>query len=365
MKDPLNIVVYIIREGILRLRCIRLRMTVESTHRTLKLFDFFVSCVCCDIVHSIALFLNHPTMPPKKSSSHPRIRIISIGGQGALIIDRLYHLVSRTIELVSIGLPSALAHAPHITTKIELPYMSLISNDPVAGAREVMATVEREVRGVLSGADMVFLVGNLATESNAYQVAEVANLARAQGILTCFVGRTAFPFEGATRQDLVDRAGEIVSGAVDGMIVVDSARVLGMASASEGLMQVNRVIEQAISMILDIVDTHGLINIDFADLKTTIQSAGSLFFHSVESDESNIASITDTLFVHPALRAPEVSQMKRVLYVIYAGREVLMESVSAVGNYIAGQVDQNARILFGVVSDQKLGNKVKIVLIGA
>ena len=131
----MNIVVYIIREGILRLRCIRLRMTVESTHRTLKLFDFFVSCVCCDIVHSIALFLNHPTMPPKKSSSHPRIRIISIGGQGALIIDRLYHLASRTIELVSIGLPSALVHAPHITTKIELPYMSLVSNDPVAGAR--------------------------------------------------------------------------------------------------------------------------------------------------------------------------------------------------------------------------------------
>jgi cell division protein FtsZ len=307
-------------------------------------------------------------MPSKKYANLlPRITIMSIGGRGATILDRLHAISSPQIQLVAVGMARSLEYATKIDTKIELPKSSGIQSgeDIPRHARESVEVCEAEIRAAVAGSDMVFLVGNIATESNVYQVAAVAEIIRSMSILTCFVGANAFPFQGieALRQTV---AGEkIVSAAVDGFLLVDSGKVMAMGSASEGLAQVNRVIEQMIAMILDIVSTHGIINVDFADLKTTIRSAGPLFFHSIEEDENSIEQMKDAIFLHPALTFPAVSELTRVVYVVYAGAGVLMDTITELGNYIASRVDASARIVFGVVSDEQMKGKVKVVLIGA
>ncbi len=307
-------------------------------------------------------------MPSKKSTNTlPRITIMSIGGRGATILDRLYAIGSSQIQLVAVGMARSLEYATKIETKIELPESSGIQSgvDIPRHARESVEVCEAEIRAAVAGSDMVFLVGNLATESNVYQVATVAEIIRSMGILTCFVGATAFPFQGIMAERQVIAGEKIVSGAVDGFLLVDSGKVMTMGSAREGLVQVNRVIEQMIAMILDIVSTHGIINVDFADLKNTIRAAGPLFFQSIEEDENSIEQMKDALFLHPTLTFPAVSGLTRVVYVLYAGAGVLMDTVTEIGNYIASRVDASARIVFGVVSDEQMKGKVRVVLIGA
>ncbi len=307
-------------------------------------------------------------MPSKKyAHTLPRITIMSIGGRGATILDRLHAIGSPQIQLVAVGTARGLEYATQIDTKIELPESGGIQLgvDIPRHARESVEVCEAEIRAVVTGSDMVFLIGNIATESNGYQVAAVAEIIRSMGILTCFVGATAFPFQGIAAERQVIAGTRVVSDAVDGFLLVDSGKVMTIASASEGLVQVNRVIEQMIAMILDIVSTHGIINVDFADLKTTIRSAGPLFFQSVEEDENSIERMKDALFLHPALTFPAVSGLTRVVYVLYAGAGVLMDTVTEIGNYIASRVDASARIVFGVVSDEQMKGKVRVVLIGA
>ncbi|MBP9690832.1 hypothetical protein KBD81_02000 [Candidatus Woesebacteria bacterium] len=307
-------------------------------------------------------------MPSKKYTNPlPRITIMSIGGRGATILDRLYAISSPQIQLVAVGMARSLEYATKIDTKIELPESGGIQSgvDIPRHARESVEVCEAEIRAAVAGSDMVFLVGNIATESNVYQVAAAAQIIRSMNVLTCFVGATAFPFQGIEAERQVMIGERLVGEAVDGFLLVDSGKVLMMGNATEGLLQVNRVIEQMITMIIDIVHTHGLINIDFADVKSVIQSAGPLFFQSVEESENEIQEIKDGLFMHPSLNVPAISQMKRVVYVLYAGSEVLMETVHEIASHIASQVHESAQILFGCVVDEQMKGKVKVVLIGA
>ena len=299
----------------------------------------------------------------KSSTTLPHITLMSVGGRGAAILDTLQHLVSDTVTRVAVGIPQSLTYAKTIEDRITLPVFR-DGEDPVR-ASEAVALVADEVRQTVAGADMVFLMGNLSTPSNAHQVAEISRIIREQGILTCFVGATAFSFEGAAKAADVEVGMSVVTAAVDGMLVVNSEQVIASGSAERGLTQVNQVVEQVISMILDIVRTHGVINIDFADLKTTLQNAGLLFFQSAEAAEVSLDELKSSIFTHSSLTLPQPKNMKRVLYVIYAGSDVLAESVSALGEYIASQVHESARILFGFVADQKMGDRVKVVVIGA
>jgi len=283
---------------------------------------------------------------PTPNTASLNISLVSMGGRGANILTRLQPLEASGIKRIAIGTADALVYAQDIAKKIELPI------DP------------QDVREALQGSEIVLLLGNVSNEQNVNQTAKIAKIARENGALVLYVSATPFEFEGSVKLYATEQGKEILKDQVDGFLVVDSNKVLAQGGvAKEALTQVDMVISNMVNMITELVLKFGTINVDFADLKTTIQNSGGLLFNSIQGNPDNIEHIVNNIFSQSFLDT-NVQNIKKALYVIYAGPQLLIEEVQAVGEKIKARLDDQARIIFGVVEDKKMRDDLKIVFIG-
>ena len=134
-------------------------------------------------------------------------------------------------------------------------------------------------------------------------------------------------------------------------------------SAIDAFTQIDKIIADAIVVILDIIIKHGVINVDFADLKAIVKNSGETFFNNSTSSKKEISAIVNNLFFKTNLTSQQ-DYLKKVLYIIYAGKDLLMDEVKQVGEKIHKKSGGQEKIIFGVVSDDKMNGKLKIVVIG-
>ncbi|MCK5466275.1 hypothetical protein KAI56_02125 [Candidatus Parcubacteria bacterium] len=125
-----------------------------------------------------------------------------------------------------------------------------------------------------------------------------------------------------------------------------------------------RIIADAIVVILDIIIKCGVINVDFADLKTIVKNSGETFFNNSTGSKKEISAIVNNLFSKTNLTSKQ-DYLKKVLYIIYAGKDLLMDEVKQVGEKIHKKSGGQGKIIFGIVSDDQLKGKLKIVVIGS
>lgn len=253
-----------------------------------------------------------------------------------------------------------------IKDKIEIAYNSNLvrGTNQENTARESIIEVKEDILKQIDNADAIFLLGNLTNETICYQATEIAKLVKQKGALVFFISSTPFPFEGKNKQKIADEMKTILEKEIDALLIVDNKKILTQVmSAQEALTQVDKVTVDLINTVIDLVAKYGVINVDFADLKSTIQNAGEVYFNNISTDKKDFNTLTEELFSKTNLTATS-ENLNKVLYVIYAGKDILMEEVNIIGEKIREKLSSSARIIFGVVNDENMDGKLKVVMIG-
>ena len=302
-----------------------------------------------------------------KTKNPINIKVISIGNRGCNVLERLNKLTEKGVELGAVSVAGKVFNRLRIENKIELPYsFDLEQNKNIEEmAKSIVNEKQKEISKLVNKTDIVFLVSNLANKVSTIQTKEIARLFKKTGALVFFVGSTAFHFEGKAKQKIVEETRDILKKEVDALLVIDNEKVAKQKiSAIDAFTQIDKIIADAIVVILDIVIECGVINIDFADLKTIVKNSGETFFNDSTGSKKEISTIINNLFSKTNLVSQQ-DYLKKVLYIIYAGKDLLMDEVKQVGEKIHKKSGGQEKIIFGIVNDDKMKGKLKIVMIGS
>ncbi len=297
------------------------------------------------------------------------IKIVSIGNRGCNILERLDDLIKNSVELCAISVAGKVFNRLKVKNKIELSHnANLKQNKNIRETvKQIIKEKQKEIIKLTDKTDAVFLVSNLANKISAIQTKEIARLFKKEGTLVFFVGSTAFNFEGEEKQKTVKEMKAVLKKEVDALLIIDNEKIAKQKiSAIDAFTQIDKIVADIIVSVLDIVNKCGVINIDFADLKTIIKNSGEAFFNNSIGLKKDTTVIIDNLFNQTNLiRKPDY--LKKVLYVIYAGKDLLMDEVKQIGEKIHKKLnkDKKEKIIFGIVNDDKMKGKLRIVMIGS
>lgn len=299
----------------------------------------------------------------KKSDTPINIAIMAVGGRGANVMERLVQTSPPDVKLVAIGARGKTFDRLVLKDKIELSGSdSAITED---GIRQKISDHQAEIQAIFEKTNILFLLGNSTGTESAVLCDEIVKHARAKGVLSFFIGATPFAFEGRVKQKLAEQNLAMLNNSVDGVLTIDSEKFFAAnTSAQDALTKVDQTVVSMIEAIIDLVKKCGVVNVDFADLQSTVEKAGAVFFNTISVPRADISTIGKRLFSETCLQQ-SVKQLQKALYVIYGGADILMEEVSAIGKMITDVVGDDARIIFGVTDEGERRDELKVVFIGA
>lgn len=304
---------------------------------------------------------------PKNEGLPIRITIMSVGGRGANVMERLTGLKIPNVRLVGVGAKGKTFDRLLLKEKIELQSTTFKQGQEVSedSIRQKIVDRQSEISSIVEKTDILFLLGNVAGEESVIQCDEVAKLARKFNVLSFFVGAMPFVFEGKPKLKLAAKNIAMLRNQIDGVLTIDSDKLLSSnANAQDTLTKTDQMVASMIENIVDLVMKFGIVNVDFSDLKSTVEKAGEVFFNTISVPRTDIDTIGKRLFSETCLNQT-VRQLQKALYVVYGGTDLLMEEISSIGQRIAEHTSEDARIIFGVVGEGRKNDDIKVVLIGA
>ncbi|OGY23592.1 MAG: cell division protein FtsZ, partial [Candidatus Woykebacteria bacterium GWB1_45_5] len=220
---------------------------------------------------------------------------------------------------------------------------------------------------VIKDADMVFVTAGMGGGTGTGASPIIANIARNSGALTVSVATKPFNFEGAHRRIVSEEGVEDIKEKVDTMIVIPNERLLDVVDKKMSLLDAFKVADsvlgQGVQGISDIIVMPGLVNVDFADVRTIMTSAGSsLMGIGFGSGEGRAATAAKAAIASPLLEV-SIDGAKGVLFNITGGQDLSMFEVDEAAKIISGAADSDANIIFGAAIDESMADQVKITVI--
>ncbi len=294
-----------------------------------------------------------------------KIKILSIGGYGANILRRLE---IDDNQKIAISMDNKIFSKLHIENKIELRRDENINN--ASNIEDFLKSIidekKTEIDNSIKNCDILFLLGNLCNNTSYIQVSEISQMARKQGIITIFIGVTPFSFEGNNKRILSEKNIEYISDNVDGILILDSDKIATQENikAVDAITSIDKFLIDTSSSIIELLDKVGTINVDFADLRSTIKDSGKIFFNTISGKRGNINDLIEKLIKNTNLKFNKTN-FNKVLYVIYGGKGLLTEDINSIGTKLQEYFDEKVQIIFGIVDDDKLKEDIKITLLGA
>jgi len=226
---------------------------------------------------------------------------------------------------------------------------------------------KEEILEVLSGSDMVFVTCGLGGGTGTGAAPVVAELAKEEGILTVAVVTKPFAFEGAKRRELAEKGLEELKDNVDTIIVIPNDRILQIIDKKTSLLDafrtVDDVLRQGVQGIADLVTTPGLINVDFADVKSVMSDSGSALMGIGRGSGENRAIEAAKQAIDSPLLEVSIDGARGVLFNITGGKDLGMYEVDEAAKIITKSVDSDAKIIFGAVIDEAMSDEVRITVI--
>lgn len=238
--------------------------------------------------------------------------------------------------------------------------------NPAIG-RKAAEESQNEIREVLRGADMVFITACLGGGTGSGGAPKVAEIAKELGALTIAVVTKPFSFEGGPRKRVAEEALKELRGRVDTLITIPNDRIWQIIDKKTPLLEafgvVDEVLRQGVQGISELITLPGLINVDFADVKTIMESSGSALMGMGEASGDNRAIEAAKAAIASPLLEISVEGAKGILFTITGGPEITMYEVSEAAKTITEAVDNDAKIIFGAVIDENQGDKIKITVV--
>ena len=300
------------------------------------------------------------------------IKVVGIGGGGVNAINRMIEFGLKGVEFVAINTDAQQLLMSDADVKLdigrELTKGLGAGANPEVG-RQAAEDHAAEIEEVLRGADMVFVTCGEGGGTGTGGAPVVARIARGLGALTIGVVTKPFNFEGKRRSSQAEFGVENLRGEVDTLIVIPNDRLLALADRSisvvDAFRQADTVLLQGVGGITDLITTPGLINLDFADVKSVMKDAGSaLMGIGAARGEERAVSAASQAISSPLLEA-SIEGARGVLITIAGGTDLGLFEVNDAARMVQAAAHPEANIIFGTVIDDTLGDEVKITVIAA
>ncbi len=298
------------------------------------------------------------------------IRVLGTGGGGNNALARMVQGKVTGVEFIAVNTDiQALYHSP-AQRKITIGRGTTkglgAGANPEVGKRAAEESTE-EIKAALEGTDMLFLTAGLGGGTGGGSITTIAEIARSLGILTIAVVTKPFSFEGFKRRKNADEALENLRGKVDTIITIPNDKILSLIDKTtpltEAFQVVDEVLQHAIEGISSLITQHGLINVDFADVKTIMQDAGTaLMGIGYGTGDSRAAEAARAAVDSPLLEL-SINGAKGILFNITGGNDLSMFEVDEAARIITETAAPEANIIFGAVIDESFTGQVKCTVI--
>lgn len=299
-----------------------------------------------------------------------KIQVVGVGGSGGSAVNRMIAAKIKGVEFLAINTDVQALHFSKANKKINIGKQVTrglgAGMDPELGKKAAEEN-QNEIRDALKGADMVFVTCGLGGGTGSGASPTIANIAKESGSLTVAVVTKPFVFEGAQRREIAEKAYAQLAEVVDTIITIPNDRILQIIDKKTSLLDafdiVDDVLRQGVQGISELITVPGLINVDFADVKTIMRDTGSALMGIGKGSGENRAIDAAKAAIHSPLLETSIDGAKGILFSITGGSDLGMNEVAEAAKIITQSADSNAKVIFGTVIDETLKDEIKITVI--
>jgi cell division protein FtsZ len=299
------------------------------------------------------------------------IRVIGVGGGGGNAVNNMLSKGIHGVEFVSVNTDAQALHANLSPTKIQMGRE--LTKGLGAGARPAVgagAAEEsyRDIESALEGADMVFVTAGMGGGTGTGAAPVVAQIAKKMGILTVAVVTKPFEYEGRRRHASAQQGIDALRAVVDTLIVIPNERLLDIAEDNTTLVDAfamaDDVLYNATRGISELITVHGLINLDFADIKTTMVDGGTALMGSAQAaGEKRAERAAREAISSPLLDGISIRGARNVLVNVTAGPSLGIREANAAMSVIYQEAGDDAEVILGAVIDDAIGDQLRVTVI--
>jgi cell division protein FtsZ len=298
------------------------------------------------------------------------IKVIGIGGGGTNAVNRMVDAGLSGVEFIAVNTDAQALLMTDADVKIQVGAESTrglgAGADPAVGLAAAQESRD-ELKDALKGADMVFITAGEGGGTGTGGAPIVAELGQEIGALTVGVVTRPFAFEGRKRAEQAEKGIDQLRDRVDTLIVIENDRLLQVVERQTSVVDAFRmaddILRQGVQGITDLITEPGLVNLDFADVRTIMRDAGSaLMGIGSASGENRAAEAARTAVSSPLLEA-SIEGATGILLNVTGGSGIGLFEVNEAAEVVTGAADQNANVIFGAVIDDAIGEEVKVTVI--
>lgn len=299
-----------------------------------------------------------------------QIRVVGVGGGGNNAVNRMIDAGLRGVEFIAINTDKQALYLSKANTKIQIG--DKLTKGLGAGANpeigEKAANESRdEIAQAIKGADMVFVTAGMGGGTGTGAAPVVAEIAKEMGILTVGVVTKPFMFEGRKRMQHAERGIENLKNTVDTLVTIPNDRLLQVAEKKTSIVDAFRiaddVLRQGVQGISDLIAVPGLVNLDFADVKTIMQNTGLAHMGIGRASGDNRAEEAARQAIQSPLLETSIEGARGVLLNITGGADLGLFEVNTAAELVQKSADPDANIIFGAVIDENLKDEILITVI--
>ena len=303
-------------------------------------------------------------------SDFANIKVIGVGGGGNNAVNRMVDNQIKGVQFLAVNTENQVLELSKADVTIQIG--EKVTKGLGAGANpqigeEAAQESREEITKALEGADMVFVTAGMGGGTGTGAAPIVAECAKEVGALTVGVVTKPFAFEGKRRRAAAEKGIEFLTQKVDTIIVIPNDKLLQVVdkkcSVSDAFSKADEVLRQGIKGISDLIQIPGLINLDFADVKTIMTNQGEALMGIGEGTGENRAADAAKMAINSPLLETSIDGAKGILLNISGSANLSLFEINEAAEIISEAADPDANIIFGSVIDESLGDKVQITVV--
>ncbi len=308
----------------------------------------------------------------KPSSTFTKIKVVGVGGGGGNAVSRMMDANRlRGVEYVAVNtdaqdLDYANAHRKIYIGKALTKGVGAGMNPEIG--KQAAEENRSEIGEMLEGADIVFVTAGLGGGTGSGAGPVVAEIAKEKGILTIGIVTKPFGFEGAQRAVIAQEALGKFKEKVDALVIIPNDRIFGLIDKETSVLRafgyIDDVLRNGVMSLAELINTPGLINVDFADVKSVLRDAGQTLIGIGIAAGQDRSTKAVNAAIHSPLLEISIDGARSVLFSIAGGRDIKMSELNDIAKAVASNLDSNAKVIFGAYHDRSLKDKsIKVTVI--
>lgn len=314
--------------------------------------------------------LLQPDVSAALAPAAAQIVVVGVGGAGNNAVNRMIEAQIRGVRFLALNTDAqalALSQATEcLCLGEELTQGLGAGGNPAVGAQAAEAS-RRELKEALRDADLIFLAAGMGGGTGTGAAPIVAQIARELGALVVGTVTLPFSFEGSRRRKVAQEGVRILSQSVDALIVVPNDRLLQVVGKDRTLAEAFRladdILRQGVQGMTEVITVPGLVNVDFADVRTVMQQAGLALMSIGEGSGDKGAEQAAQMAVAGGWLGASIRGAKRVLLNITGGPHLTLFEVTQIASHVREAVDENADMIFGAVINPEMDDKIRVTLV--